>query len=120
MTVKECYDAMGADYEDVAGRLRTDERIRKFVLKVLNDSSYALLCSSLEARNMPEAFRAAHTLKGISQNLSLTKLYESSHEMAELLRNRQEYGADIEPLIERVKEDYTMTVDCIQKLASEG
>ncbi len=40
--------------------------------------------------------------------------------MAELLRNRQEYGADIEPLIERVKEDYTMTVDCIQKLASEG
>ncbi len=53
MTVKECYDAMGADYEDVAGRLRTDERIRKFVLKVLNDSSYALLCSSLEERNIP-------------------------------------------------------------------
>ena len=120
MTVQQCYQAMGSDYEDVMSRLRTDERVKKFLLKVSSDSSYALLCRSLEERNMPEAFRAAHTLKGISQNLSLTKLYESSHEMAELLRNRQEYGADIEPLIERVKEDYTMTVDCIQKLASEG
>ena len=43
MTVKECYDAMGADYEDVLGRLRKDERIQKFVLKLLNDKSYELL-----------------------------------------------------------------------------
>ncbi len=119
MTVKECYEAMGADYEDVAGRLRTDERIKKFVLKVLSDSSYGLLVSSLEEKNIPEAFRAAHTLKGISQNLSLTKLYESSHEMAELLRNRQEYGGDIEPVMEKVKQDYDMTVECIRKLAEE-
>ena len=119
MTVKECYNAMGGDYENVVGRLRTDERIRKFILKVLDDSSYALLCNSLEEHNVPEAFRAAHTLKGICQNLSLTKLYESSHEMAELLRNRQEYGEDIEPLMERVKEDYAMTVNCIRRLAEE-
>ena len=119
MTVKECYDAMGADYEDVCGRLRTDERIKKFVLKVLNDSSYTLLCTSLEERNIPEAFRAAHTLKGICQNLSLTKLYQSANEMAELLRNREEYSVDIEPVLERVKQDYATTTDCIQKLASE-
>ena len=37
MTVRECYEAMGADYEDVLGRLRKDERIQKFVLKLLND-----------------------------------------------------------------------------------
>ena len=47
MTVKECYDAMGADYEDVFARLRKDERIQKFLLKVMNDKSYDLLCSSL-------------------------------------------------------------------------
>ena len=42
MTVKECYDAMGADYEDVFARLRKDERIQKFLLKVMNDKSYDL------------------------------------------------------------------------------
>ena len=28
---------MGADYEDVFARLRKDERIQKFLLKVMND-----------------------------------------------------------------------------------
>lgn len=119
MTVKECYDAMGADYEDVLGRLRNDDRIRKFVLKVLKDPSYSLLCDSLEAKNIPEAFRAAHTMKGICQNLSLNRLYESTHEMAELLRNREEYGEDIEPVLKKVKEDYEVTVACIQKLETD-
>ena len=43
MTIRECYDAMGGNYADVEGRLRTEERIKKFVLRVLNDSSYELL-----------------------------------------------------------------------------
>lgn len=116
MTVKECYDAMGANYEDVFGRLRKDERIQKFLLKLLNDQSFALLCSSIEGRDMAEAFRAAHTLKGVCQNLSLTRLYESSSEMSELLRNRQEYGEDLEPMLERVREDYESTVNCIRQL----
>ncbi|MCI8556971.1 MAG: Hpt domain-containing protein [Lachnospiraceae bacterium] len=116
MTIRECYDAMGGNYADVEGRLRTEERIKKFVLRVLNDSSYDLLCTSMETRNMPEAFRAAHTIKGICQNLSLDRLYESSNDLAELLRNRDEYGADLEPALEKVKEDYQVTIDCIKRL----
>ena len=116
MTVRECYEAMGANYEDVEASLRTEERIQKFLLRVLNDSSYDLLCTSMEARNMSEAFRAAHTIKGICQNLSLDRLYESSHALAELLRDRQEYGADLEPALEKVKEDYQMTIQCIRQL----
>lgn len=116
MTIRECYDVMGGNYADVEGRLRTEERIKKFVLRVLNDSSYELLCTSLETHNMQEAFRAAHTIKGICQNLSLDRLYESSNNLAELLRNREDYGADLEPALERVKEDYQVTIDCIKQL----
>ena len=65
MTVKECYDAIGANYEEIMGRLRTEERVKKFLLKVLSDKSYDLLIQSIEERNMEEAFRAAHTMKGI-------------------------------------------------------
>ncbi|WP_288175149.1 Hpt domain-containing protein [Sporofaciens musculi] len=117
MTVRECYEAMGADYEDVFGRLRKDERIQKFVLKLLNDKSYELLMNSMETGNMDEAFRAAHTLKGVCQNLSITALYHSSAELADRLRGGQEYGEDVEPLLEQVKKDYTLAMDCIRKLA---
>lgn len=117
MTVQQCYQAMGSDYEDVMGRLRTDERVKKFLLKVPGDPSYALLCSSLEQRDIPEAFRAAHTLKGISQNLSLTKLYASSAQLCDMLRDRQEYGEDIGPAFEMVEKDYHFTIGCIQQLA---
>ncbi len=117
MTVRECYEAMGADYEDVLGRLRKDERIQKFVLKLLNDKSYELLMNSMEAGDMAEAFRAAHTLKGVCQNLSITALYHSSAELADRLRDGQEYGEDVVPLLEQVKKDYTLAMDCIRQLA---
>ena len=29
MTIQECYKEMGADYEEVQSRLRTEERIKK-------------------------------------------------------------------------------------------
>ena len=46
MTVKECYELIGADYESVMGRLRTEERVKKFLLKFLNDKRYDLLLDS--------------------------------------------------------------------------
>ena len=35
MSLKECYDKMGADYEDVLSRLRSEVLVRKFALKFL-------------------------------------------------------------------------------------
>jgi len=34
MTIQECYAAIGGDYNDVASRLRTDERIAKFLFRI--------------------------------------------------------------------------------------
>lgn len=116
MTIKECYDIMGADYSEVEGRLRTEERIKKFLCKVPQDKSYELLCDSLEQRDMDEAFRAAHTMKGICQNLALSKLGNSSAALCELLRDNREYTAEVEELFGQVQKDYAETVECIRKL----
>ena len=116
MTVQECYAQMGGDYDDVTSRLRTDERIAKFLGKVAEDKSFALLCDSLARRDMAEAFRAAHTLKGVCMNLSLTRLFTSADKLTEALRGRTEYGSDIEPLLEQVKTDYAQTTACIRAL----
>lgn len=69
MTVKECYEQMGADYEGVLGRLRSEALIKKFAKKFLDDGSFQSLKDNLAAGNGEEAFRAAHTLKGVCQNL---------------------------------------------------
>lgn len=116
MTVKECYETVGGNYEDVMSRLRTDERVVRFLGKVADDGSFVLLKESLANRNMEESFRAAHTLKGICLNLSLTRLYDSVSQLTEALRGRTEYGGDLEPLFERVKEDYELTVSNIRLL----
>lgn len=112
MTIQECYEALGGDYEEVVGRLYSEALVKKFVGKFLSDQSYQLLESSLNAEDYEEAFRAAHTLKGVSQNLSFTRLYQSSHEITEALRTKQ-YDQAVQ-LFAKVEADYAQTVAAIQ------
>ena len=39
MTMQECYEAIGGNYEDVLGRLRSEALIQRFTLKFLEDPS---------------------------------------------------------------------------------
>ena len=112
MTIQECYAALGGDYEEVLGRLYSEALVKKFVGKFLADQSFQLLKSSLEEKNYDEAFRAAHTLKGVTQNLSFTRLYESSHAMTEALRTKNYDQAA--QLLAKVEADYDQTVAAIQ------
>ena len=112
MTLKECYAVLGGDYENVLGRLRSEKLVQKFVLKFLNDKSYELLCTSMESKNYEEAFRAAHTIKGVCQNLDFTRLYQSSSALSEALRNG--FTPQAPALVEQVKEDYRQTVEAIR------
>jgi HPt (histidine-containing phosphotransfer) domain-containing protein len=116
MTVKECYDAIDADYDAVIGRLRSDERIQKFLLMMLKDKSYEQLCTALEAGKAKDAFLAAHTIKGISQNLSLSKLYESASEMSDVLRDTDEVPSNAAYVFEKVRADYNNAAENISKL----
>ena len=87
MTLQECYTALGGNYDDAISRLRSERLVTKFVVKFLDDDSCALLLRSMDEKNYEEAFRAAHTIKGVCQNLSFTSLYEVSNRLNEALRN---------------------------------
>ncbi len=117
MTVKECYTKLGGDYEGVVGRFRGEERVQRFALKFLSDSSYEELCQALEAQNVADAFRAAHTLKGVAQNLGFTPLYQSSHEMTEALRDG--HPGDVSALLQQIRADYEQTVAALNGLKAE-
>ena len=115
MTVKECYEQMGADYEGVLGRLRSEVLIKKFAKKFLDDGSFRSLKDNLVQKNGEEAFRAAHTLKGVCQNLGFDNLYKASFDITEKLRGRDTEGC--EELLAKVEEQYNNnTVDAIHMM----
>ena len=113
MTLKECYAALGGDYAGVMGRLPSEKFVQKFVRKFVNDGSYDLLLRSLEAEDYAEAFRAAHTIKGVCQNLDFTTLYRSSSALSEALRNG--FSPEAPALAEQVKADYQKTIGAIRE-----
>ena len=51
MTMRECYKAIGGNYEDVLRRLHNEALIQKFTLKFLEDPSYLLLKQALRDKN---------------------------------------------------------------------
>lgn len=117
MTVQECYEKMGGDYNDVIGRLRTDERVVRFLGLVIKDPSYELLNNALAQGNVEEAFRAAHTMKGVYGNLSLTRLVKSASALTEVLRGATAIPPEAASLAEKVREDFALCAACIGELS---
>jgi len=118
MSLIGCYDALGGNYEEVLARLHSQRLVDKFVRKFLSDPSYDLLERSMAAEDWPEAFRAAHTIKGVSQNLSFTTLYQSGSALAEALRHG--WTPEAPALYDQVRADYARTVAAIRAYEAES
>lgn len=114
MTVKECYESMEADFEGVIGRMGSGEMVKRFALKFLDDPSYSNLEKAIQEQNAEEAFRAAHTIKGLCLNLGFDRLYKVSAELTEKLRGRELDG--YEALYGKVQTEYKNTIDAIRKI----
>lgn len=105
MTIQDCYAKLSSDYNEVLERLNKPERVEKFFLRFLDDTSYSELVAAVEKTDWPAAFRAAHTLKGTSGTLGISILATPASELTEMLRN----GAptvSIDDVYARVKEAY--------------
>lgn len=119
MTIQECYDALGGDFKDVMGRLKKEDRVARFAVKFLGDGSYQLLMDSLKAKDYKEAFRAAHSMKGVCQNLGFSQLFVSSDALTEELRGER-YTDKVDGMFAKVTEDYDKTVAAIRQYQEEN
>lgn len=116
MTLQECYEKLGGNYEDVSGRLPSAKLIEKFMGKFLEDESFSLLCEAFEAKNKDEVFRMAHTLKGVCGNLGFSRLMKSSSVLTEKFRGGEGvFDAETAEMLEEIKVDYQCTIDAISE-----
>lgn len=112
MNLKDCYIKFGGDFDEVLGRLRREQIVQKFMYKFLDDKSFHLFEASMENKDYEEALRAVHTLKGICQNLSFTRLFESSSLVTNALKeNDWDKAIDMMP---KLSKDYYETINVIK------
>ena len=114
MNLKDCYLKFGGDFDEVLGRLRREQTVRKFVFKFLDDKSFSLFEASMVKKDYSEALRAVHTLKGICQNLSFTRLFESSSLMTKALKENDWNKAD--DMLPQLSMDYYEIINAIEEL----
>lgn len=117
MKLSVFFPLVGGNYEEICSRLPTDAMIQKFLLKFLDDPSYNLLKTALAEGDIPTAFRAAHTLKGIGGSLGLGNLTTAAVALTEELRNATALPA--EHFVQAVDSAYQEAVETILLLKSE-
>ena len=84
----------GVDWDELLDRfMGNEDLIAKFMLKFLNDQSMSDLTKYMGEGNISEAFKAVHTLKGVSSNLALKGFLTPVLELTEIYRAGSSVGA---------------------------
>ncbi|MBR4749342.1 MAG: Hpt domain-containing protein [Abditibacteriota bacterium] len=115
MNIQEFYTAVDGNYQEALGRLMDDARIVRFVKKFALNTDFAEFETCLAQKDYAEAFRHIHSVKGMSANLSMTRLFKSSDVLCEALRHG-EPTVDVTPMVEEVKKDMETVLAAIAAL----
>ncbi len=83
---KGIYAQIGGSFDAVLSRLCSESFVRKFVLRYKTDPTFEQLKAAVAVKDWESAFRAAHTLKGVAQNLDFGDLGRSAAALTEALR----------------------------------
>ncbi|MBR3056594.1 MAG: Hpt domain-containing protein [Clostridiales bacterium] len=101
MLTIDALKSFGANTDDALARCMGNEAFYfRLIGKVLEDKNFNLLEESILAKDFDKAFEAAHTLKGVLGNLSLTPIYDPVCEITELLRTKSD--VDYAPYISSI------------------
>ena len=96
----------GANTEEGLKRCMNNEALYlKLMEMFFANNSYNELKEAIANDDLDKAFQAAHALKGVLGNLSLTPLYDIDFEVTELLRNRTKM--DYSELLQKYENKYS-------------
>lgn len=117
---KAILQAGGFNVDEAMNRFMNSEQLWiKFLKKFKADLSFRNLVEAIEEKDVEKAFAAAHTLKGITGNLAMTRFNALISEQTEHLRGEaggMEAAAAMMPQITELYED---TVKIINEVYGE-
>ena len=104
-------DANYIDVENALKRVGGNVDLYKKLLRIfLEENNYDALIENIESGNKEEAARLAHTIKGVSANLSLTNLRATTAN----IEMESKAGNDCKNLIPELKETFEKTCDLVK------
>ena len=108
---EELINEAGFKYEDALMRfLNREDMLEKFLLKFLDDPSYANILKSYADGDREGTGHAAHALKGVAANLGLEKLRAASEKLQKTALTPD--GGDIAPLYD----DVVVAYECCERI----
>lgn len=115
MNIMECYAELHEDYDSVLRRLRKQERIEKFFIKITEIDMLGQIRTALDAKDYEAVFSISHDLKGMTLSLGLLKLAMESSKLCECFR-QGEPKVDTEPFYMATLKEYAEVLKVSKKL----
>ncbi|MBQ3295600.1 MAG: Hpt domain-containing protein [Erysipelotrichaceae bacterium] len=98
----ERLEEYGADVKTGLERcMNSEDFYFRMISMFPNEDCFNRLEEAIGKNDLDAAFEAAHALKGVAGNLSLTPLYKDAEEITELLRSRTQM--DYSELLEKIR-----------------
>lgn len=93
----------GVDTEGALRRFSGNSALyEKFLKKFLTDSTFSEIKKAFEEENRENALMATHTLKGVTANLGMDKMFHISSSMVDYIRaDRFDEAARVYPELEK-------------------
>ena len=115
--MKEKLTEIGVKYDEVLNRFMGKEDFYlRMLKKFLDDKNYEGLKQAVEQKNWPEAFKYAHTVKGLCGNLGLDGMLDHVAPLTEEVRSEPYNEENIVKYMTNVSEAYEKTVEVIRSL----
>lgn len=104
----------GIDYEDAMERVGgSADFFEKLAAKYLDDTHFVDLEAAMDVKDFDAAYEAAHALKGVSGNLSMTDLYKASAAVSDALFQGEYQAAAT--LMPQVKDAHLKALEGVEK-----
>ena len=111
MTVFDGYIALGGDVTSDIYQSLSEKMLFKFLKKLTEDEQMQSLELAIGAKDRDAAYAAAHTLKGVALNLSLSRLSNPLCGLTDALRAG--FPQNAEELFQEVKTEFDYAVKVI-------
>lgn len=103
----------GINTKEGIARFNDNEALyEKWLFDFPKDNNYKLMLQAIKNEDVQRAYNHAHTLKGISGNLSMNRLYEKVCVLVEQLKEKN--ITNIDKILQEVDTEYQLIINALK------